>query len=314
MFNRSTSLMAVLSVCVLGLVACNTPPTPPAAPLDKLASLRARGTLIIATDPAYPPQSELKPNAARATETKCAAIERTANEFTGFDVDTAIELAKRLGVEPCFVTPQWSQLIAGNWSDHWDISVGSMSITWERMEVLYFSQPYYATPIEFFVHQDNTTFTQPSDLSGRRIGVCAGCTFENYLKGTLNLPGPAMAFLVEEAEIVAYDTEDPALRDLALGDGFKLDAVLTQRLVGETAIRSGMPLKVLGEPVYFAYAAAAMDKKSGQDPTSFVQEVTRLLQAMHSDGTLSALSQKYHGQDFASAASQFDWTTLKQFP
>ncbi|MGD2271776.1 MAG: hypothetical protein PVI06_15345 [Desulfobacterales bacterium] len=65
---------------------------------DLLAKIMARGTLFTATDPDYPPQSRLKPGATRASDTKCASTQYTANGFTGFDVDTAIEIARR----PCF--------------------------------------------------------------------------------------------------------------------------------------------------------------------------------------------------------------------
>ena len=42
--------------------------------------------------------------------------------------------------------PAWETIIAGNWSGRWDLSVGSMTITPEREEVLHFSTPYYFTP------------------------------------------------------------------------------------------------------------------------------------------------------------------------
>ena len=147
---------------------------------DLLADILARGVLRISTDPAYPPQSELVTDAQLSPDSKCSGDERQAGEFTGFDIDTAVEIAKRLGVEACFVTPDWTLITAGNWSGRWDISVGSMTITPERMEKLYFSQPYYTTPAAFFVHQDNTTFTQPSDLSGKKVGACSGCTYDAY--------------------------------------------------------------------------------------------------------------------------------------
>ena len=58
---------------------------------DLPAKITARGTLVIATDPDYPPQSKLKPGAKRAANTKCAATEQTANEYMGFfGHDTAI--------------------------------------------------------------------------------------------------------------------------------------------------------------------------------------------------------------------------------
>ncbi len=44
----------------------------------------------------------------------------------------------KLGVEIEFVTPDWSLITAGNWAGRWDMSVGSMTPTVERAEVLNF--------------------------------------------------------------------------------------------------------------------------------------------------------------------------------
>jgi polar amino acid transport system substrate-binding protein len=306
------TLLVVLSVLVTG---CGAQPSPEPTPADDLlAKITARGTLVVATDPGYPPQSELVPGAARATSTQCASNEYTADELRGFDVDTAVEIARRLGVEPCFVTPPWTQLTAGNWDDRWDISVGSMAITPERMEVLFFTQPYYATPAALFVHQDNVTFAQPSGLSGKRVGGCTDCTYEAYLQGTLVIPGTEIDFVIREPVIVGYDVDLPALEDLALGDGVVLDAVLLAQPTGLQAIEDGMPVKQLGEPVFFEYLAAAVDKKGSQDPLAFVRQVSEIIQQMHSDGTLLRLSQQYYGEDFTTAASEFDVDGLDQYP
>ena len=312
-------LVVAIKLLVAGsvlLAGCGgAKPTPePTPPNDLLAKIAARGTLVVATDPAYPPQSELKPGATRATNTKCAPTEHTANEFTGFDVDTAVEVARRLGVEPCFVTPPWTQLTAGNWDNRWDISVGSMAPTPERMEVLYFTQPYYATPAALFVHQDNTILSQPGDLSGKRVGGCTGCTYDAYLQRTLVIPGTEIDFVIRDAVIIGYDVDLPALQDLALGDGVQLDAVLVAQPTGQKAIEDGLPIKQLGEPVFFEYLAAAIDKKSSQDPVAFVRKVSEMIQQMHSDGTLLKLSQQYYGEDFTTAASQFDIHALGQLP
>ncbi len=118
---------------------------------DKLASVLARGTLVLSTDPAYPPQSALVENAVRATDTKCAPNQLTAPEVEGYDADTGKLVAERLGVEPCFVTPPWSEITAGNWGDRWDIAWGSGALTEERMTRLWVTQPYYSTPHDFFV-------------------------------------------------------------------------------------------------------------------------------------------------------------------
>lgn len=313
--------MVLLLIVLLLATACAAPVTAPAstgatdsapAPADLLAQVQERGKLIVSTDPAYPPQSELVANVDPPADTKCTGDERPANQFTGFDIDTAAEIAKRLGVEVCFVTPDWTLITAGSWAGRWDLSIGSMTITPERMQNLYFTQPYYTTPAAFFVHETNTTFTQPADLSGRRIGVCTGCTYESFLDGTLSIPGETIDFVVTDAEIVGYDTDVPALEDLALGDGVRLDAVLTALPTGLGYIANGGPLKQLGEPVYFEYLAGAIDKSATTDTAAFRQAVTAAIQEMHADGTLLALSEQYYGADLVSAAAEFDLTLLDQ--
>ncbi|MCB9117219.1 MAG: transporter substrate-binding domain-containing protein [Caldilineaceae bacterium] len=325
--SRLFKYVAPLLVVLLVVAGCAAPVAAPAAPAgeaaapaesgsaaaaDLLSEVQARGKLIVSTDPAYPPQSELVADAAPPADTKCSGDEKPANQFTGFDIDTAAEIAKRLGVEVCFVTPDWTLITAGGWAGRWDLSIGSMTITPERMEKLYFSQPYYTTPAAFFVHQDNTTYTQPADLSGKKVGGCSGCTYEAYIDGTLSIPGETIDFVVTDAEFAGYDTDVPALEDLALGDGVRLDAVLTALPTGQGYIADGGPLKQLGEPVYFEYLAGAMDKAAAIDTQSFQDAVNKAIQEMHADGTLKTLSEQYYGTDLAAAGATFDLAALNQ--
>jgi polar amino acid transport system substrate-binding protein len=301
-------LLFSLVVITLAVSACQQSTQ---SQLDKLSQIQERDTLVVSVDPAYPPQSEINSNATRAPDTKCTIDQLTANELTGFDVDVAVEIAKRLGVEACFVTPDWMQIISGNWRDQWDISVGSMTITPERMKTLFFTQPYYATPATFFVHSDNTSYSNPNDLSGKKIGVCSGCTYQLFLEGTLNLPGQEIGYTVKNAEIVGYANEVMALQELALGDGVKLDAAFVASPTGKQAILNGLPVKQIGDPVYLEYLAAAVDRKQIHDPLSFVNRVTEIIRQMHSDGTLKNLSMQYYGEDFTTTAAEFNTAVLK---
>jgi len=285
-----------------------------AAPTDKLAEILARGTLVISTDPAYPPQSELVESAERLANTKCASDQQTSNQMQGFDIDVAKAIAEKLGVEACFLTIAWDLITAGNWANRWDISIGSMTITPERMSKLYFTQPYYTTPAAFFVHADNTSFTQPSDLSGKKIGACTGCTYDAYIAGTLSIPGETINYVVTGADFMGYDTDLYALQDLALGDGIRLDAVLTAQPLGANEINNGQPFKQLGDPVYFEYLAGAVDKASTPDPVPFLKKVSEIIVGLNSDGTLPQLSQKYYGLDLTTAATSFDLAALNQWP
>ncbi|MFN8486958.1 MAG: transporter substrate-binding domain-containing protein [Caldilineaceae bacterium] len=279
---------------------------------DLLADILARGVLRISTDPAYPPQSELVEGAKKPTGSKCQGEEHAVTEFKGFDIDVAAELAKRLGVEPCFVTPDWTLITGGKWSGRWDISVGSVTITVDRMKALYFSQPYYTTPAAFFVHKDNKTFTKPEDLSGKKIGVCSDCSYDHYLNNTLEIPGETVNVVVKNADIHGYDTDTSALQDLTLGDGVRLDGVMTAIPTGQGFIKAGKPIKQLGDAVLFEYLAPAFDRSSPEDNTALRAKVDELIKAMHSDGTLKKLSEQDYGIDLATKAAEFDISKLKQ--
>lgn len=310
-------IIIALFLCIIvvsSLIQPRQTSSSPTTPDDKLAEILARGKLVIATDAAYPPNSELKPNASRTAGTKCTRNEYTANEFTGYNIAVAVEIARRLGVEPCFVTPTRTEIISGGWADRWDIHIGSLAITPERMKVMYFTQPYYAGPVSLFVNKNNTAYANPGDLSGKKIGVCAGCILERYLEGTLDLPGQKIDFAIKNATIVAYENEAVALSDLAAGDDVNLDAVLTNQPLGEDAMKNGMPIRQLGKPVFYDYDAAAVDKKSSRDPASFVKKVTGIIREMNQDSTLLSFSQQYYGRDLVTETARFNTSTLGQIP
>jgi polar amino acid transport system substrate-binding protein len=276
---------------------------------DKLAQILARGTLILSTDPAYPPQSYLVKGAKRLAHTKCAANQMTANQMAGYDADTGKLLAQRLGVDACFVTPTWSEIISGHWNDRWDISYGSGAINSDRGSRLYFTQPYYAAPQLFFVAR-NSKFRKPSDLNGKNIGVCAGCTHELYLKRTLTIPGVKVVFKVKNIKISTFDVENPGLKAVAQG---KIDAFLCAAPEGDGAIHAGLKLRAIKEPAFFMYPTGFVDRYSSFDVRAFVARVNQVIAGLHADGSLRKLSIKdFFGVDDATKAGQFDLKTIGQ--
>jgi len=159
---------------------------------DLLAKIEADGVIRVSTDPAYPPQSYLNPD---------------TGEYEGFDIDVATEIAKRLGVDVAWEAPSWDLIIAGSWNDRWDMSVGSMTVTPQRAEVLYFTPAYYYTPAVVAVHQDNTTIQDvATDLDGKTIGVAAGTTYDYFLQKTLEIPGYTFDFIIDDCSHRAAET------------------------------------------------------------------------------------------------------------
>lgn len=248
------------------------------AVLDRVTKTK---TLTMSSDPSYPPQSSQKEDGS----------------FEGFDIDVGREIAKRLGAQLKIVTPAWEIITAGKWGDRWDVSVGSMTPTSERARVLDFPAVYYYVPAQFAVHKDSKT-NDLGQLNGKKIGVCGGCTYEAYMKGDLKIDAdgvPPFTYKVKTDQLKTYETDTNAFDDLRLGDGTRLDAVLSALPTVQAAIKAGQPFKLIGKPVFYEPNAVAVDKG---DP-EFAAKVKEIVTAMHKDGTLTKLSEKWYGADLS---------------
>ena len=307
--------LAVLSLIVLiATVACSAgtagaPASPSGDPTkDKLAQVLARGTLVLSTDPDYAPQSFAVKGATRAANTKCAPNQMTAPEISGYDAETGKLVAAAMGVEPCFVTPPFDQIIAGNWGDRWDVAWGSGALTAKRMTTLYVTQPYYSTPANFFVLA-SSPYTKPAELSGKQIGACAGCTHEQYLRKTLSLPGVTLEYQVTDPKIVTFANEVPGLDAVAAG---KIDAFLCSQPVGAAAIAKGAPLRMLDQAAFDTQKTGYVDRGLALSPIAFLNRVDAAIRDLHAQGKLKDLSVKFFGIDYASAAASFDLALIGQ--
>ena len=185
----------------------------------------------------------------------------------------AQEIADRLGVKIAWETPDWEVLTAGGWNDRWDMSVGSMTPTNERQEVLDFTQPYAYVPAVVVVHEDSAAADVATDLDGKKIGFCASCTYEFFVDKSLNISGFEFDFVIDDATGTGYDTDTTALQDLALGDGTRLDAVMTSEPTAQAFIDAGNPVKIVGDPVFGEPLAVAFDKSAELDDASLLAEV-----------------------------------------
>jgi polar amino acid transport system substrate-binding protein len=275
---------------------------------DKLAQIQARGTLVEYFEDDYPPQSMRIKGATRPAGTKCAPNQLTAAEVEGYDNDVPKLIAKELGVEACFVEPTWTEVTAGNWGDRWDIAYGSGSINEDRMQRLYMTQPYYAVPNGYFVAK-GSKYRHASDLDGKRIGSCADCSHELYLKGELEIPSVDITLDVKDPKIVAFETEAPGLAAAAKG---KIDAFLAADPVGKARIKEGAALRKLPDVAFTYYPSGFVDKSSGLSARRFVDRINEIIGGLQADGTLKRLSMKWFGADYATQAQEYDITAIGQ--
>jgi len=256
---------------------------------DALAKVCASGKLQIATDPKYPPQSSFNVQ----TQT-----------WQGFDVDVATEIAQRLGVEPVLQAQKWDVITAGSWNSRWDVSVGSMTDTIDREKLFYFTPAYYYTPASMAVANDNTTINGPADLNGKTVCVGVSTTYQDYVEGTLKLGAGAPPFTFQvpappATNLNTYTTDTDALDNLALGDGVRCDAAISAQQTIQAYIDNGGKIKIVGDPLYYEPLSVAFDRNDPRDSQSLSQAVSKIIDDMHADGTLSSLSKKwYKGVDW----------------
>ncbi|MEK6191904.1 MAG: transporter substrate-binding domain-containing protein [Chloroflexota bacterium] len=214
---------------------------------DLLETVQENGVLRISTDANYEPQSFLEPDGT----------------FIGFDIDVGTEIATRLGVEVEFQHVDWDAITAGNWSERWDISVGSMTITTPRKDILSFTQPYYYTP----------AYLAASTRSG--------------VTGTDQLPFE----LPDGAEPTTLTTDANCIEAIEAGRP-EFDLVITSGTVIDGAVEADSPIVKIGEPIFTENLAVAIDQ-SGPPHAALLFEIDRIIGEMHEDGTLTELSEKW---------------------
>jgi polar amino acid transport system substrate-binding protein len=285
-------MASLLAVVALVLTACGGGGVTAS---DVLGAIKQRGYILVSTDPNYAPQSFLNTEGKRPADTKCPEDALTTAEMQGFDVDVAKAVGDALEVETCFATPDWDTITAGAWADKWDVSVGSMTITPERQQVLDFSVPYYGTPAVVAVGADSG-LTSLDELVGKALCAGASTTYETWLNnGDL---GPSIAIFAKApaVTVVPLPTDQECAQALAAGREDFAGYVTAITVVNEN-INSGLPVKQLGEPVFTEVLAAAFDRSSTLPTETLRAEVDKLFTAMHADGRLSALSIQWFGID-----------------
>jgi glutamate transport system substrate-binding protein len=100
-------------------------------------------------------------------------LQSSSGQYSGFDVDVARYVAKKLGATKINFVPTLSaNREAFLQQGKVDMVVATYSITPERRKVVSFAGPYYVAHQDILVRAGNSSISQPDDLMGKK--VCAG--------------------------------------------------------------------------------------------------------------------------------------------
>jgi len=113
----------------------------------------------------------------------------------------------------------------------------------------------------------------------------------------IDAPGvPPVEYWLEPGEVKTYADSMLPFDDLRLGDGVRVDAVISGEQTVLGAINNGYPIKILSGEYAFQEPLAIVADKGDAEWTSKLGET---IAAMKADGTLSQLTTKWYGKDYS---------------
>ena len=204
-------------------------------------------------------------------------------EFTGFDLELAAEVAKRMGKEIKYQPIAWDakdmELTSGNIDCIWN----GFSIQ-GREDKYTWSKPYMKND-QVFVVKSDSSIDSIEDLAGKTVEVQTDSSAEAALKENTEL-----ANTFGKLQTVAdYNT---GFMDLEMGgvDAIAMDSVVANYQITK---RGGNGFTVLDTPL--SSEEYGIGFKLGND--TLRNEVQKALEDMKADGTMKTISEKWFGKD-----------------
>ncbi|HWO94827.1 MAG TPA: amino acid ABC transporter substrate-binding protein [Bacillus sp. (in: firmicutes)] len=265
------ALMATLLAFAFVLTACNTnggeeaknEERNGAATEDLYAKIKEEGVLKVGTEGTYPPFT----------------FHDDSGKLTGFDVEIAEEVAKRLGVKAEFMETQWDGMFAGLDAKRFDMIANQVGIKPEREEKYDFSDPYIASAAVLVVGKDNNEIAKFEDLKGKKAAQSLTSNYGELAKSY-------------GAELVGVEGFNQAMELIA---SKRVDATINDKLsvLDYKKQKPDAPIKIVDE----AGDAAASGLMFRKDSGKLVEEVNKALAEMKEDGTYTKISEKWFGED-----------------
>jgi len=241
--------LAGVAVAALGLAGCES---------------KDDDTLTVALTGQYPPFSTYDEN----------------GNLEGFDVDVARAIAAEMGREVEFVATKWDAMIPGLQAGKYDAIIGSMAVTPEREKAVSFSEPYYRSGAQLYVHERHAEEIQGiADCAAKPVGVVRGETYQHYLEQ--NRP---------DVNVRTYGGTPEIFQEVS---SRRLVGFVSDRLVGLYQIeQAGEPFVPVGDLLYAERMAIPVHK----DRPELLREINAALQAVKESGKLDEIHRKWFGR------------------
>jgi L-cystine transport system substrate-binding protein len=247
----------------IGVTGCSPKTETQDTAKNSLETIKSEGKIRIGTEGTYAPFT----------------FHDEKGNLTGFDVEIANEVAKRLGVEAEYVETKWDGMFAGLDAKRFDMVANQVSINDERQEKYDFSSPYITSRAVLIVKEDNTDIKTFEDLKGKKAAQSLTSDIGKIAKDN-------------GAEIVQIDGFNQAI-DLLVSN--RVDATVNDSLsfLDLKKQKPETPIKSVAD--YNNATQSALLFNKGND--ELVEAVNKAIADMKEDGTYLKISEKWFGTD-----------------
>lgn len=202
----------------------------------------------------------------------------------GYDIDIALRFCQKYGYGLNIHSVESVSFIAGIETGKYDFGASGFTVTKERQESMYFSEPDYTGGIVAVVADNNESsggdirFKTFADFAGKDVGAVTG-TIHDQLLGSV----------VDGVNYHYYDDFSSQL--LALQTGI-LDGVITDMPIAQLAAARHSDVTIFPETVAPDSYGFALQKNS-----PYTAQMSEIIEKFEEDGTLEALREKWLSAD-----------------
>ena len=198
--------------------------------------------------------------------------------LTGFEVEVAELVAKKMGLKVQWKTIGFDALLTGLKQDRWDLVIASHAITDERTKAVTFTAPHYCSG--GLVVAMDPAIRNARDLAGKVVAVQTGTSYLENVQKVANIK-----------DMKNFPTDVDARSALV---SKRVDAWVTDRFVAkEVAAKNPTVGFKLGELVFVEQVASAVTKGN----TGLADAWNKALAETMADGSYQAVSMKYFNED-----------------
>lgn len=222
------------------------------------AVTQAAEPIRVAIDPTFPPMEYMQDN-----------------QRTGFDIDLAEALAKKIGRPMAYTDMDFKAMIPSVLAGRQDLVLSAIYITDERKKVVDFTDAYFTAGLVVMVKKGESNIKTPKDLAGKRVAVQVGTKSVKFM--TDNYP---------DTQLSEVEKNEEMFNSLEAG---RVDAVVTGKPAALLYSKTRGTTRVLQEPLTEEEYGIAVSKRQPE----LRQQLNSALKAIKADGTYDALLKKW---------------------